>query len=142
MTAPGLAELYPDGVLMALLRAPLETDPGAGVGTLLPADVAARLPYLAAREVPGGGTADDRFAHAVSLQLDGFADSRRAARLLVTRALVLLRDAQRAQTVTADGHLAHLTVTAFPAELREPDQPDAWFRYVAGCAAIFRPPTS
>lgn len=137
---PDLADVYPDGILMAALRPQLEPD--AGVGTRQPADVMARLPYLVAREVPGGGDTDDRFAQSVSLQLDAYAATARDARRLAGRALVLLRAAQRAQTVTPDGYLAQLTVTAYPAELREPDQPSGFARYVAGCSAIVRPPSA
>jgi hypothetical protein len=139
VTASDLATVYPDGILMTLLRAPLAAAYSAAVGTLQPADVLARLPYLVAREVAGGGDADDRFAQAVSLQLDGYAADLRAARQLVSAALLLLRHAQQAATVTPDGYLAALTVTAYPAQLREPDQPDGMARVLASCTAVVRP---
>lgn len=135
---PDLAAIYPDGILMAVLRPQLE--PATGVGTQQPADVMARLPYLVAREVAGGGDVDDRFAQSVSLQVDAYAATRRDARQLAGLALLLLRAAQRQQTVTADGYLAHLDVTSFPFELREPDQPSEFARYVATCSAMVRPP--
>ena len=132
-----LAAIYPDGILMAVLRPQL---PDAGVGTEQPADVMARLPYLVARETPGAGDTDDRFAQAVGVQLDAYATTRREARQLAGMALLLLRQAQRDQTVTPDGYLAQLTVTAFPFELREADQPSGFARYVATVSTIVRPP--
>jgi hypothetical protein len=140
---PDVTAIYPDGVLMAVLRA----DPalaGAGVGTLQPADVIDRITgtagYLVAREVPGGGDTDDRFAQSVSVQIDAYAETRRGARQLAATALASLRRAQQVQTVTDGGSVAFLAVTAYPAELREPDQPDGFSRYVTAAAITVRPP--
>jgi hypothetical protein len=132
--------IYTDGILTALLR-PVLDEPG---GTLVPADVADRLAdggYWVAREVVGGGTTDDRFADAVSIQLDAFATDKRAGRALVRRMLGTLRLAQRRQTTTTDGHIARMTVTAWPVEVREPDQSVGFTRHVAACSLIVRPPT-
>ena len=59
-------------------------------GTRKPADVTwpACGGYWVAREVPGGGDADDRFAQAVAVQLDGYAADRHDARRLVRRMLL------------------------------------------------------
>lgn len=133
------AAIYTDGILATLLRDVLD-EPG---GTLVPADVVDRLAdggYWVAREVAGGGTTDDRFADAVSIQLDAFATDKRTGRGLARRMLGALRLAQRRQTTTADGHIARMIVTAWPVEVREPDQPVGFTRYVAACSLIVRPP--
>ena len=139
-----LLDIDPDKLLAALLRPEM---PGPG-GTRLPADYMLRLDpdgYWLARQGGGGGDVDDRFADAVSVQLDGLAagetcraDARRIVRLM----LVLLRAAQRRSTTTDHGHIARLRVDTWPEEVREPDQPAGFARYTASCALLLRPPTS
>lgn len=143
MTEARIVDIQPDKLLVAILR-PALTAPG---GSLVPADVLARLSdggYWVAREAPGAGDADDRFAHAVAVQLDAWAEGdtcRADARRLVATMLQLLRTAQRRSTTTEFGHIATMRVDAWPSPVREQDQPATWARYTAGCSLIVRPPT-
>lgn len=138
-----LLDIDPDKLLAELLRAEM---PGPG-GTRLPADHMLRLApdgYWLARQVDGGGDVDDRFADAVSVQLDGLAagaTARSDARRLVRRMLMVLRAAQRRSTTTAYGHIARMRVDTWPEEVRQADQPAEFARYTAACALILRPPT-
>ena len=135
-------DIQPDKMLKALLAPSM----GAAGGTRLPADFLVRLdPYgwWLAREVAGAGVADDRFADALTVQLDALAAGdtpRETARRLCRRMLTTLRTAQRQATPTPYGHIGFLRVDAWPTEVREPDQPSETARYTAACSLIVRPP--
>lgn len=143
MTEARTVDIQPDKLLLEVLR-PALSPPG---GSLVPADVLARLGdggYWVAREVAGAGDADDRFAQAVAVQLDAWAEGetcRADARRLVGTMLRLLRLAQRRSTTTEFGHIATMRVDAWPSPVREQDQPATWARCTAGCSLIVRPPT-
>lgn len=147
---PDLGGIAPDRMLATLLRARM-TAPG---GTRQPPDVLAVLGpgdgvaagYWAAREVPGGGDTDDRFAQAVSVLVTGWARdddpalARAGARRLCTLVLAALRDAQRASTPTPYGNVARLRVDAYPVEVPEVQRQASVAEYTAACSMIVRPP--
>ncbi len=147
---PRLADIVPDRLLAELVRAEL-TGPG---GTRRPPDLLAALGagddvsagYWLVREVSGAGEVDDRFAQAVAVQVDAWAQhadpaqARADARRLCTLVLMALRLGQMAQTATAYGSLAAWRVDTWPAEVPETDRPTGLSRYVAAGSAIVRPP--
>jgi len=130
--------LLPDAerLALALLRPAF---PGVGFGTLIPDDVADRLPFVVVRRV-GGAAIDSRFLDQPVMSVDVWHTSRAGAADLAEDVRVALFQAWERQTVTDFGHLAYFREEASPSELRTNDQPDTLHRYQASYALAIRPP--
>lgn len=130
--------LLPDAerLALALLRPQFG---GVQFGTLLPDDVASRLPFVMIRRV-GGAPVDGRFLDRASMSVDVWHTSRSGAADLAEDIRVALLAAWEQQTVTDHGHVAYVTADAAPVELRTPDQPDTHHRFQATYSIATRPP--
>mgnify|MGYP000993154302 CR=1 FL=1 len=128
---------YVNGLLMAILRPALTP---VQVGTRYPADLVARLPYLVARNAPGGEAVDPRFdtVRAV-VQADAYAATASASHDLASDAMDALVAAWRDARVYDQGHLARVEVLSLPAELAFPDAPSGLVRFTASYLLTVRP---
>lgn len=86
-------------------------------GTQIPADLYERLPFVVARRI-GGAPADNRFADRATVQVDVWAETRKAASDVASAIRFGFRDAVHNQTVFAAGHFARCDEISAPAELR------------------------
>lgn len=130
--------LLPDAerLVLALLRPAF---PAVSFGTLIPDDIATRLPYVVVRRA-GGAAIDTRFIDQPVVSVDVWHASKDGASDLAEDIRVALVLAWEQQAVTDVGHLAGMREDAGPAELVTNDQPDTLFRYQASYALATRPP--
>lgn len=126
-----MSGVYVDGLILDVVRpvvAPVQ------VGSLQPADLLSRLPYVVVKHIGGPGTVDTRFRPArVLVQVDAYHGQKRAAFDLATEVLDALVTAWRQGTTYPNGRIAGARDFPVPTELRLPDQASGFTRYTATC---------
>lgn len=138
---------YINGLLMAVLRPALAARPdmdSTQVGTKLPEDYTEHLPFVLARETPGGSNRGPQRAtrFGVPIQIDVYADESREAHDVADEAMAALDLAWQTQTVLADGHIGRLANVVGPFEFPEPDRLDGVARWVMTATLTARPPAA
>lgn len=82
---------------------------GPGVGTEIPAVLAASVPFVVVRQIPGGSSQYPQFGQTGGqIQADAFANNRKDARDLARQALDVLNDAWGLNTATDAGSIARI----------------------------------
>lgn len=123
-----------EDLLIGILRPALEA---VTVGTLIP--VSMPLPFLLARRA-GGGSADPRFLDNPLVDMQGWADSDKAAGELMAEARFALVMAWRSQTVVPGvGSIGRFADQSGPALLPGDDVPHGVYRYQATYDLVIRP---
>lgn len=112
--------------------------PGVNVGTMIPADLADRLPFVMARRV-GGTAVHPRFADRALVDVQVWASDRKTASDLAESVRTALFLAWERQTVTPYGSIGAYAETAAPTELRDETTPDGVYRFQATYSLVVRP---
>lgn len=136
---PGRLRPDVDLFLVELLRPALT---GVHVVNLLDTAALKRLPVVAARVVSPGSfdtTRNVRARFPVGVDVQSWAEDRRAASDLDDRVLSALVRAQEAGTVAAGAYVALLEIDTPGAELRTGDQPGRLHRWAASYSFLVRP---
>jgi len=130
--------LLPDAerLVLALLRPRLPT---VSLGTLIPDDIADRVPYVVIRRVAGAAI-DARFLDQPVVSVDAWHATKLGAADLAEDVRAALVEAWERQTVTDFGHLAYFREESGPTELTTGEHTDTLHRYQASYALATRPP--
>ena len=117
-----------DLIVTTILRDALD---GPGVGTEIPAGLAGRVPFVVARQIPGGSSRYPQFGQTGGqIQVDSFAADRKAARDLARQALDVLNDAWGLNTVTEAGSIAQIGPFAGPWQMPAEYVPAGIYQFV------------
>ena len=126
-----------DALALSIIRTAF---PAAKVGTQIPADLLASLPFgLCARF--GGAAVDPRFLDRATFDVQTFGGSRKVASDFAYDIREAFRLAAANQTVYPLGHVARYREVTAPTELRTADQADGLWRFQATYSLFLRPAT-
>ena len=104
---------------------------GPGVGTEIPADLATLVPFVVARQVPGGSSKYPQFGQTVGqIQVDAFDAGRKAAKDLARQALDVLNDAWGLNTTTEAGSIASIGPFSGPWQMPSDYVPAGIYQFV------------